>query len=212
MDGAQLRALARSATGIGEVDLGPFALPPVDTVGRLGESFQCFGGQPGLRIRHDRRHDLKGPRGCGRRKRGAQAHGIGRSKGGLTTKIHASVDALGNPLRIEISPGQVHDSLFAEALIEGFDAADYVIADCAYDADRIRAVIDEQLGAVAVIPSNPSRAGALPMDEELYKERHLIECFFNKIKRYRRICLRCEKTLASFRAFVIIACAMVWLA
>ena len=145
-------------------------------------------------------------------KRGAQAHGIGRSKGGLTTKIHACVDALGNPLRIEISPGQVHDSLFAEALLAGLDAADYVIADCAYDADRIRVVIAEQLGAEAVIPSNPSRAGAIPMDEELYKERHLIECFFNKIKRYRRIALRCEKTLASFRAFVMIACTMVWLA
>ncbi len=63
-----------------------------------------------------------------------------------------------------------------------------------------------------MIPSNPSRAAALAMDQELYKERHLIECFFNKIKRYRRICLRCEKTIASFRAFVIIACAMVWLA
>ncbi len=80
------------------------------------------------------------------------------------------------PLCIEISPGQVHDSLFAEALLAGLDAADYVIADCAYDADRIRAVIAEQLGAEAVIPSNPSRAGAIPMDEELYKERHLIEC------------------------------------
>ncbi len=57
-----------------------------------------------------------------------------------------------------------------------------------------------------------SRAGAIPMDEELYKERHLIECFFNKIKRYRRIALRCEKTLAAFRAFVMIACTMVWLA
>jgi transposase len=50
------------------------------------------------------------------------------------------------------------------------------------------------------------------MDEDLYKERHLVECFFNKIKRYRRIALRCEKTLASFRAFVMIACTMVWLA
>ena len=77
---------------------------------------------------------------------------------------------------------------------------------------RNRTVIDKQLGAVAVIPSNPSRAGVIPMDEEVYKERHLIECFFNKIKRYRRIALRCEKTLASFRAFVMIACAMAWLA
>ena len=84
-----------------------------------------------------------------------------------------------------------------------------MIADCAYDADRIRTVIDAQLGAVAVIPSNPSRAGALPTDEEIYKERHLIECFFNKIKRFRRICLRCEKTLAAFKAFVSIACAMI---
>ena len=102
--------------------------------------------------------------------------------------------------------------MFAEALLEGFGAADYVIADCAYDADRIRAIISEQLCAEAVIPSNPSRAGAIPMDEELYKVRHLVECFFNKIKRFRRIALRCEKTLTSFRAFVMIACAMVWLA
>jgi transposase len=212
VDGAVLRALARPAAGIREVVLGPLALPPVGAVGRLGESFQHLGRRPRLRIRADRRHDLEGPRRRGRRKRGAQAHGIGRSKGGLTTKIHACVDALGNPLCIEISPGQVHDSLFAEALLAGLDAADYVIADCAYDADRIRAVIAEQLGAEAVIPSNPSRAGAIPMDEELYKERHLIECFFNKIKRFRRIALRCEKTLASFRAFVMIACTMVWLA
>jgi transposase len=122
------------------------------------------------------------------------------------------VDALGNPLRIEISPGQAHDSLFAEVLLEGFDAASFVIADCAYDADRIRLFISEKLTAQAVIPSNPSRAGVIHMDGELYKERHLIECFFNKIKRYRRIALRCEKTLSSFRAFVSIACAMVWLA
>jgi transposase len=210
--GAELRPLARSAAGVREVEFGSFAVPAMDAVGRLGESFQCLGRRPGLRIRHDRRHDLEGPCRRGGRKRGAQAHGIGRSKGGLTTKIHASVDALGNPLRIEISPGQAHDSLFAEALLEGFDAADYVLADCAYDADRIRAIIDEDLCAVAVIPSNPSRAGAIPMDREIYKARHLIECFFNKIKRYRRIALRCEKTLASFRAFVMIACTMTWLA
>ena len=207
-----MRPLARSAAGIGEVDLGPLALSAMDAVGCVGESFQCLGRRSRLRIRHDRRHDLEGPCRRGGRKRGAQAHGIGRSKGGLTTKIHASVDALGNPLRIEISGGQVHDSLFAEVLLEGFDAARFVIADCAYDADRIRTVIDKQLGAVAVIPSNPSRAGVIPMDEEVYKERHLIECFFNKIKRYRRIALRCEKTLASFRAFVMFACAMAWLA
>ena len=87
-----------------------------------------------------------------------------------------------------------------------------MIADCAYDADRIRRVIDVDLGAVAVIPSNPSRSRALPIDKEIYKERHLIECSFNKIERFRRVCFRCEKSLATFKAFVSIACAMVWLA
>ena len=122
------------------------------------------------------------------------------------------MDALGNPLRVEISPGQAHDNLFAEALLVGLEAARFVIADCAYDADRIRTLIAENLAAQAVIPSNPSRAGVIPMDREVYKERHLIECFFNKIKRYRRVAIRCEKTLSSFRAFVLIACTMVWLA
>ena len=71
---------------------------------------------------------------------------------------------------------EVSCSLFAGARLAGLAAADDVTAACADDADRIRAVISEQLGAEAVIPSNPSRAGAIPMDEELYKERHLIEC------------------------------------
>lgn len=90
--------------------------------------------------------------------------------------------------------------------------ASHVIADTAYDADGLRAFIRHDLKATAQIPSNPSRTFACPLDRILYKERHLIECFFNKIKRYRRIALRCEKTLASFMAFVHIACAMLWLA
>ena len=65
--------------------------------------FNALADDPDFEYVHDRRHDLEGPRRCSRRKRGAQAHGIGRSKGGLTTKVHACVDALGNPLRIEIS-------------------------------------------------------------------------------------------------------------
>jgi putative transposase len=129
----------------------------------------------------------------------------------LTSKIHACVDALGNPLRFEISGGQVHDSRFAIPVLQGLTQAQNVLADMAYDADFIRQFIDQGLGAVAVIPSHPARAIAISMDREIYKERHLVECFFNKIKRFRRVALRCEKTLSSFRAFVSIACTMVWL-
>ena len=82
----------------------------------------------------------------------------------------------------------------------------------AYDADHLRSFIADDLGATAQIKQNPSRATHQPIDWTLYKERHLIECFFNKIKRYRRIALRCEKTISAFRAFVSIACAMAWLA
>ena len=86
------------------------------------------------------------------------------------------------------------------------------MADAAYDADHLRQFIAEGLGATAQIKQNPTRSSAQPIDWTLYKERHLVECFFNRIKRFRRIALRCVKTLSSFRAFVSLACAMAWLA
>jgi len=84
------------------------------------------------------------------------------------------------------------------------------MADAAYDADYLRDFIISDLGATAQIKQNPTRKTAQPIDWTLYKERHLVECFFNRIKRFRRIALRCEKTLSSFKAFVSLACAMVW--
>ena len=83
--------------------------------------------------------------------------------------------------------------------------------DAAYDADHLRAFIADDLGAKAQIKQNPSRSGSRDIDWMLYKERHLVECFFNKLKRFRRIALRCEKTLSSFKGFVDLACAMVWI-
>lgn len=86
------------------------------------------------------------------------------------------------------------------------------MADAAYDADHLRKFIADDLRATAQIKQNPTRSSSKEIDWALYKERHLIECFFNRIKRFRRIALRCEKTLSSFHAFVSLACAMVWLA
>src|SRR3546814_3910649 len=87
----------------------------------------------------------------------------------------------------------------------------HVIADAAYDADPLRAFIADDLGATAQIKANPSRTAKPPIDWRLYKERHQVECFFNKLKRFRRIALRCEKTISAFMGFVHLACAMIWL-
>jgi transposase len=89
-----------------------------------------------------------------------------------------------------------------------------LIADAAYDADHLRTSIAEDLGATAQIRQNTTRSQTKAIDWALYKERHLVECFFNKIKRFRRIAQRCENTVSSFRAFIAIAiaCAMAWIA
>lgn len=130
----------------------------------------------------------------------------------MTTKIHASVDALGLPIRFTITPGQWGDCPQARGLIEGLAGVGHVMADAAYDADHLRAFIADDLGATAQIKQNPTPTARQPIDWTLYKERHLVECFFNRIKRFRRIALRCEKTVSSFPAFVSLACAMAWLA
>jgi transposase len=143
--------------------------------------------------------------------KGAEAAAIGRSRGGLTTKLHAAVDAIGLPIRIHPTPGQWGDRPQAEALLTGLKGVGHVIADAAYDADPLRVFIADSLGATAHIKANPSRTGKPPIDWRLYKERHQVECFFNKLKRFRRIALRCEKTISAFMGFVHLACAMIWL-
>lgn len=122
------------------------------------------------------------------------------------------MDALGLPVRFEITPGHWGDCPQAQHLIAGLEGVGHVIADAAYDADPLRRFIADDLGAKPQIKQNPTRRGHPPIDWALYKERHLVECFFNRIKRFRRIALRCEKTVASFRDLVALACAMAWLA
>jgi transposase len=114
------------------------------------------------------------------RKRGAQNQAIGRSRGGLTTKIHLAVRGLGCPVRFFLTAGQAGDAPQAQPLVEGL-AAEIVMADAAYDSDAFRATIAAK-GAQAVIPNNPSRAQKYPLDKPIYAERHLVECCFSKLK------------------------------
>jgi len=121
------------------------------------------------------------------------------------------VDALGLPARLIPTAGHRGDCPQAAALIEGLEGVGHVIADAAYDAGHLRALIETGLGAEAHIQANPSRAIKPPLDPDLYAERHKVENFFQRIKRFRRIALRCEKTLTGFMGFVFLVSAIDWL-
>ena len=134
---------------------------------------------------------------------------LGRSKGGFTTKIHAVVDALGLALRFTLTPGQRHDITQASKLLEGFENAN-IIADKGYDSNALIEQIKEQ-NCTPVIPSRRNRKNPRTYDEHLYKERHLIECFFNKIKHFRRVFSRFDKKASSFLGFLAYASLILWL-
>lgn len=136
--------------------------------------------------------------------------GIGKSRGGPSTKIHVVVDALGNPIELALSEGQAHDITSAPGLLSEIHDAN-VIADMAYDSAQLRQMLQTQ-GNTVVIPSNPTRAQQHKIDPHTYRERHLVEDFFRKLKRYRRIATRYEKRARMFFAFVLLAAALVWLA
>jgi len=134
---------------------------------------------------------------------------LGRSRGGLTTKIHLATDTLGRPLRVILTPGQAGDVPQAPALLNGFEP-DHVLADKAYDSNHFRGLISET-GAHAVIPCNPTRKRPIPYDFEIYKARNRIERCFNKLKHFRRIATRYDRRAIYFLAFIHIACAMLWM-
>src|ERR671915_396627 len=126
-------------------------------------------------MRHGRRHHRQGPSPRPGRKRGTQSQAIGRSKGGMTTKILALTDALGNLVRFVLLPGQRFDTVGLPPLIDGVTFA-ALIADSAFDSNAIIADLDAR-GAKVVIAQHPRRTQPLTIDLEMYKWRHLIENF-----------------------------------
>lgn len=121
-----------------------------------------------------------------------------------------AVDALGNPLRVILSAGQITDIERAEALIQD-QPAEFVVADKGYDSDAFVATITAQ-GGQPVIPPRSNRNNPRSFDRHIYKSRNLIERFFSRIKQFRRIATRYDKLATSFLSFVHLACAFVWLA
>ena len=135
--------------------------------------------------------------------KGAQAQAIGRSRGGLTTKIAVLVDGLGNLVRFVLLPGQRHDSVAAAPLLDGLEIA-ALIGDKAFDNDGLRLELDAR-GTVAVIPPKADRKRAIAYDRVMYGWRHLVENFFCKLKEFRRIATRYDKTAVSFAAMIHLA-------
>src|ERR1700716_1816036 len=176
---------------------------------RFRSHFQVVGERRRQRIHDDRRlYRARSPAQCWRsKKNGPQA--IGRSRGGLTTKIHALVDALGNPVELMLTPGQAHDLTCAESLLEGVDP-EALLGDKAYDADSLIDTL-AQRGITAVIPPKANRKVPRACDFALYCERNLIERFFNKLKHFRAIATRYDKLAKIFLAGVQLACAIILL-
>ena len=127
----------------------------------------------------------------------------------MTTKIHALVDALGNPANLMLTAGQFHDLTCAEALIENADP-DALIGDKAYDADPLVGHLTERQ-ITPVIPPKANRKTKRECDFALYRERNLIERFFNKIKHFRAIATRYDKLARNSLAAVQLVSAIILL-
>jgi transposase len=143
------------------------------------------------------------------KKRGQTAQALGRSRGGFSTKIHMSVDGLGNPLRLRLTRGERHDITQAIPLIDGYTCA-YVLADRGYDADAfIEFILSHH--AIPVIPPKANRTLPRDFDPWRYHERQLVECFMNKIKHFRRVFSRFDKLAKRYLGFLSFVSSLIWL-
>ncbi|WP_326754757.1 IS5 family transposase [Streptomyces hirsutus] len=158
-------------------------------------------------------------------------HALGRSRGGLTTKIHLACDGRGRPLAILLTPGQRHDSICAQTLLERIRVPraglgrprcrpDQVIADKAYSSRGLRAYLRKR-GIAHTIPEkadqqrhrlNRGRRGGRPpgFDRQTYRRRNTVERCFNQLKGFRGIATRYEKTATSYEAAVTLASFLLW--
>ncbi len=134
---------------------------------------------------------------------------MGRSRGGFSTKLHAVVDTKGRPLYVTLTPGQRHEIVAANELLAQANGK-ALIGDTGYDSnDFVRAIRGR--GMKPVIHSKPERKKKHRLDRALYGQRYLVEVFFHRLKRFRAIATRYEKTSRNYLALVQLACAWLWL-
>jgi transposase len=135
---------------------------------------------------------------------------MGRSRGGLTTKIHALVDANGLPIALKLTEGQAHDGRSAADMLGGLGEGQVLLADRGYDSDALRETLAAQ-GAWGNIKPMPGRVNIPVFSPFLYRLRNLVERFFNKLKHFRAIATRFEKHDANYLALVKLAAVKIWM-
>ena len=135
---------------------------------------------------------------------------MGRSRGGLTTKIHALVDANGLPVLLKLTEGQAHDGPCAAGMLGMIGEGQILLADRAYDSDALRQDVAGR-GGWANIKPKISRVNIPAFSPFLYRFRNLVERFFNKLKHFRAIATRFEKHDANYLALVKLAATRIWM-
>lgn len=141
------------------------------------------------------------------KKSGEQA--LGRSRGGFSCKIHVTVDGLGNPLRLSLTAGQRHDITQALELVDGF-VFERLIADRGYASQEFVDWLTEN-DIESVIPPHQNAKEPRDYDRWWYRERHLVECFINKIKHFRRVFSRFDKLASRYLGFLQFVSSLIWL-
>ena len=135
---------------------------------------------------------------------------MGRSRGGLTTKIHAMVDANGLPITLKLTPGEAHDGRSADDMLDTVGKGQILVADAGYDSDRLRAELKRRRAKCCIKPM-PNRNKTFRPSRKVYAERNRVERFFNKLKHFRAIASRYEKSAANYLALVKLAAARIWM-
>lgn len=138
---------------------------------------------------------------------------IGFSRGGNTSKIHIAADSHGNPIDFEITGGEIHDSQVAGKIIKKVMTSntENIVADKGYDSEDIRIQVWANGGRAIIPRRSNSRKENLGFDSHIYKQRHLVENLFAKLKHYRGIATRFDKLANNFRSMVFIACTVIWI-
>ena len=135
---------------------------------------------------------------------------MGRSRGGLTTKIHALVDANGMPVLLKLTAGQAHDGRSAADMLDTIGQGQILLADRAYDSDALRTRPAER-GAWANVKPMPNRINIPAFSPFLSRFRNRVERFFSKLKHFRAVATRYEKHDANYLALVTLAAARIWM-
>ena len=136
---------------------------------------------------------------------------MGRSRGGLTTKIHALVDAEGRPIRLELTAGQAADAPMAEKLLSDLRPGSTLLADKAYDTNAIRTFVEDRK-AWANIPAKANRKETFSFSRWVYRQRNLVERFFNRIKHMRGLATRYDRRADNYLAALKLAAVRIWIA